>query len=269
MSRLLLCISPLARCPYYLEEAGVRIYSAEELCYYIEKNVLLIEEGFFDEALLDFLGRELQLSPLAEKLREIREDSLDSQLYLFLKEVGYHTDQELEAITRTLEKKRLAKPWELQKSKADYMVSRKKYESAVRLYDSILENAKEYGLTAAFLGGVYHNKGVALLRSFFFAEAARCLEQAYSCTHDEGTLKELFGLKLLDPGTGISPELFAEVPAQLQFQWKEEFELMKNQSYYEGKSADASAAFLRDSLRRPVAVRELLRDWKKECKEMA
>ena len=267
MSRLLLCLSPLARCPYYLEEAGVRIYSAEELCYYIEKNVLLIEEGFFNDALLDFLEKELRLSELSRKIRE--ENSLDEQLYLFLKEIGYHSEEELQAFLRTMEKKRLAKPWELSKSKADYMVSRKKYESAVRVYDSILDSGEASRLTPEFLSGLYHNKGVALLRSFFFSEAAECLEKAYELKPDEETLKELFGLKLLDPGTGILPERFSEVPPQVQYRWKEEFEVLKNQAYFEGKSAEASTAFMRDGVKRPLAVAELLRTWKKECKEMA
>ena len=127
MSRLLLCVSPLARCPFYLEEAGVRIYSAEELCYYIQKNILLVEDGFFSDALLDFLEKELNLPVLAGKLKKAREtERLEQQLYVFLKEVGYLNEEELEEFSGDMERKRQAKPWDLQKSKADYMVSQKK-----------------------------------------------------------------------------------------------------------------------------------------------
>ena len=270
MSRLLLCISPIAKYPYYLEEDGVHIYSAEELCYYIGKNAFLIEDGFFTDSLLGFLEKDLNLPALAQRLKKSREkDSLEQQLYLFLKEVGYHSEDELEQFEREMEKKRQAKPWELTKKKGDYFVSQKKYEAALRAYDSILDEREKNNLPAEFVAEVYHNKGVALIRCFFFSDGAECLEKSYDLSPDEEVLKKLFGLKLLDPGTGILPERFASVPAQVQYKWKEEFERLKNQAYFEGKAAETETAFLRDSVKRPLAVEELLKTWKKECKEMA
>ena len=72
MGELILCSRPLAAFPYFLEDAGINIYSLEELCYYIEKNMYLLDERMMDEALCGWLETELAMPKTAGMLREIR-----------------------------------------------------------------------------------------------------------------------------------------------------------------------------------------------------
>ncbi|MBQ5951181.1 MAG: hypothetical protein IJL66_03405 [Lachnospiraceae bacterium] len=269
-SRFYLCSGPLAKTPFALEEGAVHVFSAEELCYYIDRNVLLIEQDFFSDALLQFVRDDLRMPELAEKVRRSREtDTIDQQMLLFLSEVGYHTEKELEEFLKATERKKLANPWETQKNKADYMVDRGHYESALRIYDALIEHADRHRIPAEGLADLYRNRGVCLCRSFCFAEAADSLERAFAMTGDQEILKMLYGLKMLDPGSGILPEIFTAIDPQMQFAWKEEFEKLRSEAHFTGKSAQADAAFLKDSVRRPQAIRQLLASWKKECREMA
>ncbi len=270
MSKFYLCTSPLAKTPFYLEEGAVRIFSAEELCCYIDRNVLLIEPDFFSDPLLQFIREDLAMPQLADKLARAREeDTIEQQMFLFLSEVGYHTEKELSEFLKATERKKQAKPWEALKNKADYMVERGHYDAAVRLYDSILSQADKYHVTKEGLAALYQNKAACLCRSFCFTEAADSYERAYTLTGDEETLKYLYGLRLLEPASGIMPELFTAIDPKVQFAWKEEFERLRSESGFTGKCAEADAAFQKDGVRRPAAVKELLAQWKKECREMA
>ena len=58
MGKLILCEKPLAALPYYIENLSLNIYSAEELCYYIENNVYLLEQDFMDDELIEWIGKE-------------------------------------------------------------------------------------------------------------------------------------------------------------------------------------------------------------------
>ena len=69
MGELILCSRPLAAFPYFLEDAGINIYSLEELCYYIEKNMYLLDERMMDEALCGWLETELAMPKTAGMLR--------------------------------------------------------------------------------------------------------------------------------------------------------------------------------------------------------
>ena len=41
--------------PYYVSELDIRLFTAEELCYYIYHNIALIDDDFISAELLTFL----------------------------------------------------------------------------------------------------------------------------------------------------------------------------------------------------------------------
>ena len=55
MGRIWLCEEETAKRPFLLEEEGRRLYSFEELCYYLYHNIYAINKSFFNEELFDFL----------------------------------------------------------------------------------------------------------------------------------------------------------------------------------------------------------------------
>ena len=84
MSGLIYCREPEVKEPYFAREAGLSLYSAEELSYYIVNYVLLLPEDFISERLYRFLGRELGLAELEGKLRHFMKQDADMYQGLFL-----------------------------------------------------------------------------------------------------------------------------------------------------------------------------------------
>ena len=62
---------PLAKFPYHLENVGINIYWLEELCYYIEKNMYLLDESVSHKELCVWIGQELEFPELGERLAAI------------------------------------------------------------------------------------------------------------------------------------------------------------------------------------------------------
>ena len=65
MGELILCSHPIAAMPYYIDNISLNVYSLEELCYYIENHLYLIEADFMSEELCLWIGQELDEKDLA------------------------------------------------------------------------------------------------------------------------------------------------------------------------------------------------------------
>lgn len=270
MSGLILCRDVEVKHPYYVKDLGINLCSAEELCYYIYHHVFLIEEDFFSEELLSFIGVELKLPALEKKLRLWMREEADfvSLLMVVLQDVHYYNEKELALFKERVTQVRSAKPKERTKQKADYMLRQKKYESALHLYESLLPSKDEPEEDDTFVGKVYYNRGTAYAQLFSFREAASCFEEAYARLASEDVLRTLFMVYQLEPTLGIRTELLEGVSAEQQYKWKEEFSVMKKRAEFSGKSLEARAALEKNAFRRPQAIESLLGEWKKEYRNL-
>ena len=70
MGSLILCHKKRARQPYVISRVHMKIYTIEELCYYICNNLYLIDYTIINQQLCDWIGRELDMEELSEHLRE-------------------------------------------------------------------------------------------------------------------------------------------------------------------------------------------------------
>ena len=71
MSGLIFCSFKQAAKPYYLESAKQNIYSIEELCYFLQDNIYLLDENIMTTEFCDWLEMEVEAVNLAQKLRRI------------------------------------------------------------------------------------------------------------------------------------------------------------------------------------------------------
>ena len=88
MGRYLLCETK-TRKPYVIRELGLRLYSPEELCYYIDQNLAILDADFLCEELYSYISEECHMPETARKMRQTAKqgkNALDA-LYLFLKNV--------------------------------------------------------------------------------------------------------------------------------------------------------------------------------------
>lgn len=56
MAMYQLCRAKAAKHPFYIESIDINIYTIEELCFYLWKNVSLLDESILNEKLCDGLG---------------------------------------------------------------------------------------------------------------------------------------------------------------------------------------------------------------------
>ena len=59
MGELIFCSFRRAAKPYYLESAKQNIYSIEELCYFLQDNIYLLDENIMTAEFCDWLETEL------------------------------------------------------------------------------------------------------------------------------------------------------------------------------------------------------------------
>lgn len=190
MGKVLLCTGDYAKTPYYFENLGIRVFSAEELCYVLKENAILIDRELIDRKLVKWIEDSLHLKKLAGMLYPMLQKRTSTAAFagVILQYVQFYdkeTIQKTEAVFKTGAN---LNAYEKLKSRVDYMVENKRYASALTEYDSLLtllpEGERE--LTARIL----HNKGVALCGLFVFEEAARNFKLSFDLLPETETLVE-------------------------------------------------------------------------------
>lgn len=181
MGELLLCNRSIAAMPYFIEELSLNIYSLEELCYVIEHHPYLMEEGFFDEALILWIEREIGEIELAEQLSQSKEEEagiikLVEQILNATGYLNYTTALSVVSRIREIQHKSV---FERRKIRADHYVQNKKYIHALLEYRKILQMEEECRKNPFVCGNIWHNQGIAYARLFLFKEAKECFETAY------------------------------------------------------------------------------------------
>ncbi len=211
MGELILCNQMLAALPYYIEEAALGIYSLEELSYYIENNLYLLEANFMSEELCTWIDKELQLHEAAAKLREIYrgDGTLSEFVECILKQSGYLSTAQIQQIVRALKDMENKSEFECIKMKADRYVENHRYINAIYEYRKLLSMKDEPN--EILIGNVWHNLGCAYAGLFLFREAAVCYKHAYELNENPESMREcLYAYRCMHDGQG-----FRETAAEL------------------------------------------------------
>ncbi len=200
MSTVIFCQTKRAEQPFYINDTGLNLYSAEELCYYMEHNLPLLDRLFFAEPLQDWIRAELQLPALAGKLHAVSEEELpaleDLAMPVFDEIAWLSADERQEMIRRLQEQEGLPLP-EREKLRADCLTGYHRYMLAIRLYRDILGNAEDdENMTAR----IWHNMGNAYAGMFQMEEACDCFRRAWEIQKNEVSLRCLLCCSALHGG---------------------------------------------------------------------
>lgn len=185
MSGLLLC-GKRTKNPYIVKEAGIGIYSIEELCYYLYNNTYMLDISFFCDELVDFVTEELELPSLGQKLKYgIKYNSgLANMVTEILSSCEYYSEKECESIAEALNALGSKSQSERMKAKADMLFAHKKYVSAIGVYREIL-NIKEETQEAEYVANIWNSIGVVYTRQFLYQEAVECFRIACDVDRQE------------------------------------------------------------------------------------
>lgn len=183
MSKVWICQRKTAGIPLYLTQQQINLYSFEELCYYLYQNAEVIEETLFDEKLILWLEKELELTGLCEKLRKGLNQGKDGFwcMLMILWESGYYTKEELKKVETIITQIVQAKPEERKKLQADRMLQEGRYKGALREYLQLIPMSED----KMFESKIWHNMGTAYARQFLFVRAAECYKKAYELGDEE------------------------------------------------------------------------------------
>lgn len=191
MGSLVLCHDIHAAHPYEISRIHCKIYTIEELCYYLCNNLYLIDYTIMNEQLCTWLDEELEMKELAGMLRdEIRlHSSVEKFVLTILKYSKIYREPEMIRIQNVLERLKNQKDIERQKYKGDNLLESGEIEEAIIVYQSILNQEKDETVDAKFYGRIYAGLGAAYGRLFLYEESARMYDRAYQICEDTVLLK--------------------------------------------------------------------------------
>lgn len=190
MGELILCNQELAALPYYIDEAALNVYSLEELGYYIENNVFLLEADFMNEELCTWIDKELHLADVSAQLRSIYRGggTLSEFVECMLSRSGYLNREQIRQIAASLKDIENKSEFECIKMKADRYVENKRYINAIYEYRKLTERKDE--VNDILMGNVWHNLGCAYAGLFFFRDAAFCFKRGYELNENPQSMRE-------------------------------------------------------------------------------
>lgn len=234
MGAVKICVHRTAETPFYVKSMGVRLYSIEELAYFLYENIYLIDEQLVDEKLYLWLETELGLEMLAEKLRNGKTSGnhVYNQVMSILQASEYYSEEELSKLSEKIREISGLQTQERMKAKADVLSGNGNYWSAVLEYEKLLSIRQSSRLSVEFYAKVWNNLAGCYTRLFLFEKAAGCFENAYQFQKLEAYReKAWYARKLAERGKEPEEELLESgIPEQLTIQAKTVFSDMEKQA---------------------------------------
>nr|WP_294466523.1 hypothetical protein [uncultured Sellimonas sp.] len=190
MGSLILCHNKKASQPYKITRIHRKIYTIEELCYYLCNNLYLIDYTIMNEKICKWLYSELDMRDLAGELLELiqKNGTIEQFVLRILEYAKIYSGPEMEHIRNVLDRLKDQKEIERRKYKADNLLESGEYESAILVYLSILQDERDETVGDRFYGKVYGCLGAAYGRELLYEQAAAMYKQAYDICGDETML---------------------------------------------------------------------------------
>lgn len=193
MGRVILCTGNRAKNPYSFRSTGTRVYTIEEMCYYISKNVETAGEDLLSDPVTDFFRDELGLPERADKLAELygKSAGVKEVAVVVLCSSDYFGEHEVKKILSELKKLEDMTGCEKKKVFADRALKAGRLREAFELYLEIIEQGDESGLNDRDYASVLHNTAVIYAKNDSFPEAVECYQRAFTLSKNPETKKQL------------------------------------------------------------------------------
>lgn len=199
MGKLIQCSSRLAKRPYYFHLTDTRVYSIEEVCYYMNKNIYIMQGEVFDPGFVTWLREELGMEETAEKMENMLRKHADLKdiVVTLCCSCDYYDEAEINQMIRIMEETDHLLDRAKLKIQADNELQCEHFERAVEIYQAALRSDDMLQAAPAEYGPIYHNIGVAFGRLGEYNKAAESFLHAYEKNQQEESLQSyLFALHL-------------------------------------------------------------------------
>ncbi|MBO6107988.1 MAG: hypothetical protein J6P16_01130 [Eubacterium sp.] len=193
------CAGSLAATPYTMPYTGAKVYSIEELCFYIANNIYTITEDFFNKSLVLWLREEVKLKDLSDKLDTMitNQNRLKDLVVTILCGCDYYREDEIRKLARVIDEISNLPLHEKRKIRADNYMRAGLYARSVIAYRKLLGGAYAVNFTPEAYGNILHNLGIAHFYTSSFSDAERDFKEAYSRNHRQESLIHYLYLLLI------------------------------------------------------------------------
>ncbi len=205
--RLILNREIANQAPYYFNVSGMKVYSVEELCYYIYENIYAVTLETFNEELLYWLEKDMNEPVLVKGIKNLMRSggSLKDVVRYLMNFVDYYPPEACKKLLAIIDDLSHQNPTEAKKLSADNLIRYCRYIEAIRGYCNVIydmEHGAKDEVTRDFKGNTWHNLGVAYTRVMNFESAKDCFKKAWHLNQNEESLKcLLWTAKLLGDET--------------------------------------------------------------------
>ena len=205
-----LCIGEYASVGYEPEDMGIKVYSLEELVYFVRENAVLLDSGFMDESLGEWLAVECKLQELGDELRKAsrKRVSLKSYVGILLEYAGFYSKEINEQIETIIVENSNLSIYEKKKARGDALVQKGHYGKAGREYAKLLQMLPED--MTVLRGEIYHGCGVCLAKMFYFKLAGEYFLKAHTLTGKIASYHQYLWTKRLVMSEGEYVEFLRE-----------------------------------------------------------
>lgn len=201
MGKLIRCSSKIAERPFRFVLTGTGVYSIEEVCYYIRKNIFVLELDAFRHGFASWLRDELEMVETASKIDAMVKDqgSLRDIVVTLCCSCDYFDEQQINEMIQILSDTENLPARERLKIKADTELITGNHERALEAYTGILRSDDMRQASPAEYAPLFHNIGVAYGLLGEYDNAAEYFMGAYERNHKQESLKcALYALKMAD-----------------------------------------------------------------------
>lgn len=192
---------------------GRKVFTPEELCFYISENPDIISEAVFDAAFEDWLERLTGDAEAGAAFRKLRQQGrpVTEAIRLLSDTVDYFGSAQTQALCDRVRQQARMPALARAAAMADASLKCGQYGSALRQYHHITCHmmGDEAFTDAAGQAAVWHNMGIACLKLRNLKEAADCFERAWAlAASEENRLSYIYTCLLSGDEEGL--KAFAE-----------------------------------------------------------
>lgn len=241
----MLCQVKRAGQPYYIESIGLSVWSVEELLYFMQNNLYLLDSSIINDDLIRWFKDGLHMRRLSVTLSAVlhRQDSTVRDFVIpIFREIHYPDDKTIQNVDRALKEMAEMPEAVRLKKRGDSLFGHGRYLLAIETWHEAEAKREESGLGDQFTGILYHNIGCAYARLFQLEEMCASMEKSMKLLGtDESRLSWLYAVRLRDGEAGLAKTV---LDAGIDGSVKDEIEQSVRALEVPGRPEDMDAALV-------------------------
>lgn len=179
MGNIIICRYAMAAKPYEIEKERLKIYSTEELCFYLKHHIYDVDNTIINGKLATWLGEEIGAVHTAGVLNQeiMAKAPVIKMLETILLELDYLSKEEVHKIV--FRQALPLTPAEEAENLGNLFLKQDKFENAVKAFRKALRYRRQEKGNEAAESEIYEKIGIAYARLYLYDEAAESFSLSY------------------------------------------------------------------------------------------